>query len=160
VYRFTRRAGWAVLAILLMMSGYFADSHLYAWSEPLFMTLLLGGIIALLVYLETGARWALASAALLFGLAWLTRYAGLVFVEIATGAVVFRAGQPRRRRLEDAVIRVIAHPREFRTRTPTVCGQRAGMLALHSVSEISGTARAAASVWHPVYGDVSAGARG
>ncbi len=158
VYRFTRRAGWAVLAILLMMSGYFADSHLYAWSEPLFMTLLLGGIVALLVYLEAGSRWGLACAALMFGLAWLTRYAGLVFVEIATGAVVFRAGQPRRRRLEDAVIfAVIAHPpvtlwNAYTQSLPADSVRRYG-LALHSMSEISAdTARALLHLYgHPVY---------
>ncbi len=158
VYRFTRRAGWAALAILLMMSGYFANSHLYAWSEPLFMTLLLGGIVALLVYLEAGARWALASAALLFGLSWLTRYAGLVFVEISTGAVVFRAGQPRRRRLEDAVIfAVIAHPpvtlwNAYTQSLPADSVRRYG-LALHSMSEIlADAARALLDLFgHPVY---------
>lgn len=57
-----------------------------AWSEPLFILLLLAQFLCLRAFLFNGSRWTLLGAALCVGLAMVTRYAGAAF---AAAGVVF-----------------------------------------------------------------------
>lgn len=60
--------------------------HAMAWSEPLFLALGFGGLLALARFLERGQVAALLISGALLGLACLTRYAGLALV--GAGALV------------------------------------------------------------------------
>jgi 4-amino-4-deoxy-L-arabinose transferase-like glycosyltransferase len=88
----------------LMISGLLAASpvllgvHLWAMSEPLFLFLGFSGLILLLYYLDTSRRWQLILAALLCGLAFLTRYMGAAFIATA-GLALFLFGHAEDRRV-------------------------------------------------------------
>lgn len=84
--RFTGSAWFAaLLSGLVALSPVLLGVQVWAMSEPLFLFLGFCGLFVLLHFLETRRRWSLIASALLFGLAFLTRYMGLAFV--ATGGL-------------------------------------------------------------------------
>jgi hypothetical protein len=97
---------WVALlgSVLVAFSPVILSAHAGVISEPTFLALLLGGMIALARYLETGRRRWLAASAILAGLSYLARYVGLT--AIASGAVILLLAGARspRRRLADAFI--------------------------------------------------------
>ncbi len=70
-------------AMLLAGGGNLLRIHMMAWSEPVFLCVSVCATAALIQWCHTGGRARFAGAALLFGLAALTRYAG---VGLAAGA--------------------------------------------------------------------------
>lgn len=83
----------ALGAVLVASSHAHLKTHSYLWSEPLFLNLSTATLLATWRYVERGAQRMLLLAAVLAGLASLTRYAG--FGVVAAGAMalfVFRAG--------------------------------------------------------------------
>ena len=71
--------------LLMLVSPTFLEIHLMAWSEPLFIFLGISGLWVLGSYLDGNRFFAMLLAALLVGLAFLTRFAGAALV--ATGMV-------------------------------------------------------------------------
>lgn len=87
---------------LFLSSGPVFAIHAMAWSEPPFLFLMLLGLIALRPYLRSGARGYFVAASLLFSLAALTRYAGVVLVGGLIVAAWMPVGMSRNRRVVDA----------------------------------------------------------
>jgi hypothetical protein len=97
-FRITGRAwGAAVLAGLLATSPVLVGVEVLAMAEPLTYLCGFGGLFLLLKYLDCPRPWTLAGAALLVGLAFLTRYVGAAFVGAAGLALLFlsRGSDPR-----------------------------------------------------------------
>lgn len=67
-------------AAFLLLSPVFIERHLWAMSEPLFFALVLITFGLISRYLAHGGIWSLTAAAIVAGLAYLTRYAGLSVV--------------------------------------------------------------------------------
>ncbi len=96
---------------LSLMIGLFAFAalpmvqvHTMAWSEPLFISLQLGGILASLFYLRNGNRRDLILAAAVFGCGVLVRYAGLALLLAGIAGVLLLSERGWRDRLVDAII--------------------------------------------------------
>ena len=102
--RATREA-WvpALGAVLVTFSPIVLSTHTLVVSEPTFLALLLGSMIALDLYLERRKRSWLALSAALAGLSYLARFVGLTV--IAAGAAIVLLGREgnRRRTLKDLV---------------------------------------------------------
>lgn len=100
-YRLTGRA-WlaALLGGVLAASPVLVGVQVWAMSEPVFLLMGFAGLLLLLEYLDTPRGVTLFGAAILCGLAFLTRYIGIAFV--ATGAlalILLGKGPDRRIRL-------------------------------------------------------------
>lgn len=82
LYRLVPESGWAAAigSLGLLLAPVMLEIHWMAWSEPIFIMLGFSALFLLARYLETGSRGPLVAAALLGGLALLTRYAGVVFL--------------------------------------------------------------------------------
>lgn len=85
-YRLTRNA-WASLALsgLFLVHPALINAYTSAMAEPIFLLTEVAGSLFLLLFLEKHSRSHLILAAVLGGMAFLTRYPGAVFV--ATGAL-------------------------------------------------------------------------
>ncbi len=81
-------------AALFLLSHAIVVTHYMAWSEPLFLFLMLWGIILLDKYLTTGNLHALFWTGSFFALAVFTRYAGLILVPFAGLAILLFRRQP------------------------------------------------------------------
>ena len=79
----------AVGAVLLAGSSVMLRVHAYAWSEPLFILLALLALVFLERYLDNGRRLNLVTAALLVGVACLTRYVGVALIGTAVLGLLF-----------------------------------------------------------------------
>lgn len=66
-----------IAALITAVTGELLQVHAWLMSEPLFIPLMLGGVVALHTYVIRGGREWQVLGALAFGLAALTRYAGL-----------------------------------------------------------------------------------
>jgi len=78
IQRFTHSPWFALLgALITAVTGELFQVHVWLMSEPLFIPLMLGGVLALHTYSHRGGRFWLILAAIALGLAALTRYAGL-----------------------------------------------------------------------------------
>ena len=114
-------------------------THLMLWSEPLFIALTLGGLLALSQGIASGnGRW-LCGGSLLFGLAAATRYAGAAGVALVPIAVAWwgPATWTRGRRVFEALATgaTAALP-------PAACAVRNWI--------VGGTATNRSLVWHPL----------
>jgi hypothetical protein len=107
-YTLLARCRFAVLALAaplwMVLSVDLIYLHLMAWSEPLSLALGFGGLIALGSWLDgNGTRSAgLPLAAVLLGLAAVTRYAGIVYVGVGAVGLLATTGTPWRKRLATA----------------------------------------------------------
>lgn len=70
-------------AFLILTSVDMLAIHSMAWSEPLFIFCTLAGFLLLAAHIENQQRWLLLASACVMGLAFLSRYIGIVVV--ATG---------------------------------------------------------------------------
>ncbi len=99
----------ALGAILVTFSPVVLLTHTLVVSEPTFLALMLGGMIALDLYIERGSRAWLVFSAMLAGLSYLARFVGLTV--IAAGAVILLLvgwGARRRRVMDMAAYVVLA----------------------------------------------------
>ena len=79
------KCGWSnlfagLLTTTLLFDHDFLYLHMAALSEPLFLTTLLGGMLALLNYDNTKSKKWLIALGLIFGMAAIVRYAGVAFI--------------------------------------------------------------------------------
>ena len=80
-----QKCGWSkliacILTIVLIFDHDLLYLHLMALSEPAFLTSLLAGTLALIVYSETGSLKTLVVAGLIVGMSAMIRYAGVAFI--------------------------------------------------------------------------------
>lgn len=82
IARFTRNTTWTIPIVLFitLLSPTIFPVHLMAWSEALFLTFLLTGILFLSMYEVDLSRKYLVTAALAIGLATVTRYVGVPLI--------------------------------------------------------------------------------
>ncbi|MFV2044383.1 MAG: hypothetical protein ACC700_14265 [Anaerolineales bacterium] len=73
-------------------------------SEPLYFAASLGSLLLLLLYFNSGRRWILVVAAVLAGLAVVTRYLGAAFVGAGILGLLLFGDSDRRRRLLDTAL--------------------------------------------------------
>ncbi len=105
VYRISGRRGAGLLAAgLVLLAQPMIEVHAWAMSEALFISLVLGCFCALHTHFEKGGwRW-LLTAALLAGLAALTRYAGLALIAAGAAGLVLAGSGALPRRILSAVV--------------------------------------------------------
>jgi hypothetical protein len=131
--------------ILLVSPNLFA-LHAMAFSEPLFLTLMLGGVFLLALALETRRTLPLAASAALIGISCLARYVGIVFIGV--GAVALLAG--------------LEGPTWWRIRKGFNFAAIASLPALALVARnriIGGSATNRQIHWHPITVDTLVSAR-
>lgn len=93
VMKLTRSRLWAVVgAVFVVTSESVIRAHTFALSEPLFITLMLASLLALLYALERHEWYFTAAAGVLVSLTYLTRYIGLSL--LATGVAAFFVFMP------------------------------------------------------------------
>ena len=95
------------LAAVLAAGFFLASSpllmlHVMAWPEPLFIALILTGTSLLARYVEQPKPAFAVGAALAFGLAAVTRYAGIFLLPAAALVVFVGAGGPRLRQVRES----------------------------------------------------------
>lgn len=106
--RLTREAWLSLVAgALFLFSPTMLGLHSAAISEPLFVCLMLAGLLPFTRYLESGSRRSLLLAAMLAGLAYLTRYAGLFLIGGEVVAIALLSSRPARGRVLDAIIYLV-----------------------------------------------------
>lgn len=88
-----------ILAPVMMV-----EIHSMAWSESLFLFLLLTGFWLLSRFIENPSRGDWLGSAILIGLAFLTRYVGVVLVATAGLSILLFSRLPFRRRLVEGVL--------------------------------------------------------
>ncbi|MGA9532816.1 MAG: glycosyltransferase family 39 protein [Anaerolineales bacterium] len=89
----------AVAAILFLVAPPVAVLHFMAWSEALFVFLVLLGLLLLFQSVTAATKWYASLSGMAFGLAALTRYAGLPFVLTAAVVPLLFARGSRKTRL-------------------------------------------------------------
>lgn len=100
--QFTSSQWLGVLAALITaVTGELLQVHAWLMSEPLFIPLMLGGVLALHTYVARGGKQWLVLGALAFGLAALTRYAGLALPVAGTAFLWIDPRTTWRRRMAE-----------------------------------------------------------
>lgn len=94
----------AVGTLLLAASSVMLRIHAHAWSEPLFILLGLLGMVLVAHYIDEGRPLHLVGAALLVGLAALTRYVGVTLIGTAVLGLLFFRRSPLRKNLIGALV--------------------------------------------------------
>jgi hypothetical protein len=80
-------------AALFVVSDSFIAAHTFALTEPLFITLSLGTVYCLAVFLDQGKIWTLILSAVLVNLSYLTRYIGVANLAVGVlSLLVFLPG--------------------------------------------------------------------
>ncbi len=97
VYRFSRSAIWSIFTMIaLAVSNPFVSLHFVALSEPLFIWLVMCGMGLIGLYFEKSKKNYLVIAALISGLAILTRYIGIAMIATGLMAIVIIEKTPLR----------------------------------------------------------------
>lgn len=95
----------AVVGVLLLVSATpILTVHAFAWSEPAFLLLVMMSLGLLAVHLSGPRLSVLALAAILTGLACLTRYAGMPLVLVGATLLLFRRAPVFKKRLAEAAL--------------------------------------------------------
>lgn len=111
VKAFAPRARWLPVAgaLLMLAAPDMLQIHSMAWTEPLFITLCLSGLLLLAGYLDKQRAALLYAATLAIALALLTRYVGVVAVaSLGCGLLLYGRKKFSRRLLEAAVCMMLA----------------------------------------------------
>lgn len=105
VHRYTK-SFWAGLfaGVFLLASPILLGVHWMAMSEPAYLVLQLSMLAVLTVYVAGQKRWALVAAAVLAGLAYLTRYVGIALIGAGGVALLFLGQRSYRQKLKDALL--------------------------------------------------------
>ena len=106
VYLSTARSFLAAVcaAFALGLSASILQIHSWAWSEPLFISFSLAGIIFLSMH-AAAPRWhLLAASAISIGLASATRYVGIALLPSAALFLLVFGGRPMRYKVRDALL--------------------------------------------------------
>jgi hypothetical protein len=98
-----RLVAW-VVSLLVLCSTDMLMVHAMAWSEPVFLTLMLTGFFLLAEYMDRASSPWLIAAAAVCGLALIARYAGVTLLMTGVFVLLFRRGPARGRRLADALV--------------------------------------------------------
>ena len=93
-----------IVGLFALIAFPMVQVHTMAWSEPLFIALQLGGVLALLVFFRKRSRRDLILTAVVFGCSALVRYAGLATLVAGVAGIVLLSERRWRDRLIDATI--------------------------------------------------------
>lgn len=104
IWEFTGSFAWASLGLLMVMASYFPHVFLSVLSEPLFCVLLMGGVCFWVQYVKTKRLTWLIATGCLFGLSWVTRYAGIGLVPPAVALVLLLPGSSLIKRVFHAAV--------------------------------------------------------
>jgi 4-amino-4-deoxy-L-arabinose transferase-like glycosyltransferase len=106
VWTASRRSIWPAVAGggFFLTSAQMLHVHSFVWSEGLFYLLLLSGYLLLAYYLASQRRTLLILAAILTGLAILTRYAGFALLPPMVLMLMIAPSRPLRRKIQDAAL--------------------------------------------------------
>lgn len=88
-----------LIAALLAFSEVLIETHIWIMTDPLSLALGMGGLVALIAYLENRSRKMFFWSAALTGLAFLTRYAGVAYCMAGVLGVILFGSQPLKKRL-------------------------------------------------------------
>src|SRR5690606_16555974 len=95
----------AVGGVLLLVSARpILTVHAFAWSEPAFLLLVMLSLALLAVHLSGPRPSVLALAAILTGLACLTRYAGMPLMLVGATLLLFRRAPVFKKPLAEATL--------------------------------------------------------
>jgi hypothetical protein len=104
-WRILRSSLAAVLiAVLLAFSEVLIETHIWVMSDPLSLLLGMGGLLVLMVNLEKRSRKLFFWSAVLTGLAFLTRFAGVAYCMAGILGVILFDLQPFKKRLVAGLI--------------------------------------------------------
>lgn len=105
IYYVSRMAWLGVAAgAVVLVTPSLATIYTGTLSEPLYFAASLGSLIFLLLYFNSAQRWMLILAALLAGLAVVTRYLGVAFIGASALGLLLFGGRGRRNRLLDTAL--------------------------------------------------------
>ena len=105
LYWYSKEVWLALLgSLLVLFSRVLFEVHSSVLSEPLFLPFLLVGVLLLTQYLEHERRRLLVSSAVVLSLAYLTRYAGLLFVGAGVLVLILLRRTSLRRRFADIAL--------------------------------------------------------
>ncbi|MGA9397176.1 MAG: hypothetical protein WBV22_02855 [Anaerolineaceae bacterium] len=93
-----------LIATLLAFSEVLIETHIWIMSDPLSLALGIGGLVALIAYLENRSRKMFFWSAVLTGLAFLTRYAGVAYCLAGILGVILFGSQSFKKRLVAACL--------------------------------------------------------
>lgn len=88
-----------VIALLVLCSTDMLMVHAMAWSEPIFLTLMLTGLYLLARFLEKSTMSSLVAAAVVCGIAMLARYAAVTLLMTGVFVLFFHRGPSLKRRI-------------------------------------------------------------
>jgi hypothetical protein len=88
-----------VVAAMLAFSAVLININIWIMADSLCLTLGMGGLVLMLVYLKTRSRKAFFWSAALTGMAFLTRYAGIAYCATGALGVILFGSQPFKKRL-------------------------------------------------------------
>lgn len=102
-------ANWPAIlgALLMLMAPAMLGIHLMAWSEPLFIMLLIISLLILNKALTNQSRFGLLVASISTGLAFLTRYAGIALVVTGFIGIILLSQKKIIQRFVDVVLYAI-----------------------------------------------------
>lgn len=101
---FSRRVSYGVFCGAVVASYPLLSIHVMAWSEPLFVLLVLAALAALIRFLQQNAWFWLALVIALCALAALQRLAGFSLVAAVAIALLLWSGRTARQRIRDAAL--------------------------------------------------------
>jgi 4-amino-4-deoxy-L-arabinose transferase-like glycosyltransferase len=109
VHMCTRRDFLATMCgiFIFLFSAAAISTHSMAWSEPLFITVLLAAFILLSLHIANPSLFLLLAASLAFGLATATRYVGVTTLPPMIFGLVLLGNRPMRHRIKDAAIGIV-----------------------------------------------------
>ncbi|MGB8253066.1 MAG: glycosyltransferase family 39 protein, partial [Anaerolineaceae bacterium] len=93
-----------LIATLLAFSEVLIETHIWIMSDPLSLALGMGGLLTLIAYLKNRSRKMFFWSAVLTGLAFLTRYAGVAYCLAGILGVILFGSQSFKKRLVAACI--------------------------------------------------------
>jgi hypothetical protein len=97
-------AGTACGTLLLLSSAPILKVHSFAWSEPLFFSFSLTGVLLLASHLAKPRSAVLVAAAASFGFAMVTRYAGVALLPPLVGGLLLLGRGPLARRVRESIL--------------------------------------------------------
>ena len=101
-------SAWIALPVSLMLLVFpvIVDMYSGIMTEPVFLTAAMGGLLSIVLYLESHRRWYLIGAAILCGIAAVTRFIGIALLPVGMIALLVFGLAPWKRKVGEALLYV------------------------------------------------------